>query len=627
MFERFFFSTDELVAKAKIGGIFTYDVESFGNYFLVAFRDYDTGKYAWFEAKNDEIFEGHWLEWMADNFTLVGFNCLSYDHPMISAAAAGLPVSKLKELTNALIVQNLRISDAKTEYGFELLKVNQIDLIEVAPLSGSLKMYAARMHCRQLQDLPYNPDSMLTGEQIATVRDYCFGDLDNTQLLLTELEPSLRLRASLSEQFGRDFRSLSDAQMAQAIINNEIARVTGSQPKRPDFKKQIGNKFLYKPPAYIDFFDKHLKQALVDICEAEIEIGPTGHVICPEAIDGRKVHIGGKIYSVGIGGLHSIEKCQALTATKELLIIDRDVTGYYPNLILKNRFAPEHLGEAFLEAYQAIVTRRTEAKRDDARKAEADGLKIASNGTFGKTSDPYSTLYSPRMMVQTTLTGQLSLLMAIEWLTNAGFEVVSANTDGIVTLCHSDRYAEFEKVFKAWEKQTSLETEETRYAGLYSRDVNNYIAVKPDGKTKAKGTYSEFGSALNSPLSKNPEYRIAIDAALAMLTKGTSIEETIRGCTDIKRFVTARTVNGGAAKDGRYLGKVVRWYYAKGIKGSISRCATGHNVPLTEGGKPCMLLPTVLPDDIDYDRYIDIATSILEAVGFQQRRNAQLTIF
>lgn len=62
-------------------------------------------------------------------------------------------------------------------------------------------------------------------------------------------------------------------------------------------------------------------------------------------------------------------------------------------------------------------------------------FKIVLNGTFGKLGSKYSFLYSPNLMIQVTITGQLALLMLIEALEAAGISVVSANTDGIVSRC------------------------------------------------------------------------------------------------------------------------------------------------------------------------------------------------
>jgi hypothetical protein len=214
------------------------------------------------------------------------------------------------------------------------------------------------------------------------------------------------------------------------------------------------------------------------------------------------------------------------------------------------------------------------------------------------------------------MTGQLGLLLLIEAIELAGFQVVSANTDGFVTKVPKVRYDEYNSVIAEWERQTGFETEETRYRALYSRDVNNYIAVKEDGSCKAKGTYSERGSALNSALSKNPEALICSDAVQAFLSKGTSIEETIEQCTDIRRFVVVRNVRGGGHKDGYYLGKVVRWYYAEDVFGIIQYVGSGNKVSNSEGGKPLMELPNELPSDIKYSWYIEKAYSILGDIGY-----------
>lgn len=376
---------------------------------------------------------------------------------------------------------------------------------------------------------------------------------------------------------------------------------------------------------------------LAEMCAAEIEIGPSGHCIAPKAIREQKVEIGGKPYTVGMGGLHSKEKRQTVVQDAHTRIIDRDVTGYYPWLILKNGYFPPHLAVAARIAYQAIVDRREAAKpmlrsmeksgqagsaAYEQLNAEAGGLKIACNGAmFGKTSDPWSILYAPQQMVQITITGQLSLLMAIEALELSGIPVVSANTDGIVMACPRDKYDHMLAVFAGWEQLTGLKTEETEYAGLYAANVNNYIAVTLDGQTKTKGWYCERGSAQNSVLSKNPDVLICSEAVQAYLARGVPLEHSIRSCTDIRKFVSVRLVRGGGVKlwgedrPPEYLGKTVRWYYGADVPGEIVYAASGNKVPRSEGAIPCMELPAGIPHDLDHGWYIAKAESIMRDIG------------
>ena len=161
-----------------------------------------------------------------------------------------------------------------------------------------------------------------------------------------------------------------------------------------------------------------------------------------------------------------------------------------------------------------------------------------------------------------------------------------------------------------WELTTGFDTEETAYTGLFSRDVNNYLAIKPDGNVKTKGIFSP------PAISKNPNNYICVEAVLARIMKGIPLETTIKSCRDIRKFVTIRTVQGGSVKNGTYLGKVVRWYYSVLAEGVIQYKVNGYTVPRSDGAMPLMTLPEELPDDIDYDWYVGEAKAMLEGVGY-----------
>lgn len=261
---------------------------------------------------------------------------------------------------------------------------------------------------------------------------------------------------------------------------------------------------------------------------------------------------------------------------------------------------------------------------------EADSLKIVVNGGFGKFGSRWSVLYAPDLLIQVTITGQLALFMLIEMIEDLGIPVVSANTDGVLIKCPKDRYDDLQARIAWWQALTFFETEETRYKGVYSRDVNNYLAVKEGGGDpkakflderlgiKVKGCYCERGSAGDSVLSKNPEVLICSDAVMELLRNGTPIEQTIRACKDIRRFVTIRKVTGGARKSEQYLGKVIRWYYSTEMKGEINRATKGDKIPNSDGARPLMELPNEFPTDVNYDRYIDAAVETLHDIGYYQ---------
>jgi hypothetical protein len=200
-------------------------------------------------------------------------------------------------------------------------------------------------------------------------------------------------------------------------------------------------------------------------------------------------------------------------------------------------------------------------------------------------------------------------LMLIEMLETNGISVVSANTDGVVIKCPRRLEAVMELVIHEWERTTGFETEETNYRALYSRDVNNYIALKDKG-FKVKGAYSPAN------LMKNPTNLVVTQAVVAYLDAGTPIAKTITECKDIRAFLTIRTVNGGAVdQEGKLLGKAIRWYYSTKVEDPL-RVAKNHNkVPRSEGARALMDLPSSFPTDINYTWYIDEAEKVLGEIG------------
>ena len=77
-----------------------------------------------------------------------------------------------------------------------------------------------------------------------------------------------------------------------------------------------------------------------------------------------------------------------------------------------------------------------------------------------------------------------------------------------------------------------------------------------------------------------------------------------------------RHATGGALKDGEYLGKTLRWYYAEGIEGELIYAKNGNKIPKSEGAKPLMTLPNEFPQDINYDWYIREAEEMLADLGY-----------
>ena len=583
---------------------YALDTECYRDYFLVAWRDMDTGSTFY-----QEMFEGQpmFLALPTDG-TIVTFNGNHYDMPILAMALDGATCEQLKAASDAIIIGGLKSWQVRDKFGgVDLsLMVDHIDLIEVAPGEVGLKLYGGRLNSKRLRDLPIEPDASITVNDRKVLVEYCCNDLETTIDLYKKLEPQIKLRESMSEEFGIDLRSKSDAQIAEAVIRSEVEKRLQKRVYRPEIHPAYT--FKYVPPSYITFASDGMKQAIKLIEDATFTLNDKGSVELPRILESMRLRIGNGVYRMGIGGLHSSEACVSHKSDWNYQLIDRDVVSYYPNIILTQGLYPAHMGLQFLEVYRSLVERRIEAKRNG-NKVMADALKICVNGSFGKLGSKWSVLYSPDLLIQVTLTGQLALLMLIESLEEAGITVVSANTDGVVSKCPTDKLNILNAIIMAWELVSGLETEETRYSALYSRDVNNYLAIKSDGYVKTKGAYA------TTDIGKNPNSTICVDAVIKYLTDGTPVEQSITGCLDVRKFLTVRQVKGGALYDGQYLGKAVRWYYAAGEARCIEYKNNGNKVARSDGARPLMELPDSLPSDIDYQFYIDEAKSILADVG------------
>lgn len=606
-----------------------FDIEIYRNYFLAGFKHRGSGKVTFIESTPDGWVDLNKLEWLLKNFTIVGFNSLGFDLPITAMALAKRSIGDMKNATNRIINEKEPWRDVLRSYKVEVPDIDHIDLVEVAPLFASLKVYGGRMHTRQMQDLPFHPEKTLSVDQKIITRYYCLAkDLPSTLLLRETLDDQIKLRIEMGKAYNQDLRSRSDAQIAEHVISSEVAKLNGRRAHRP--KIPPGTVYRYETPRFLKFQTQLMQYVLAKVERAKFIVADHGSIDMPPELGEHKIEINGSAYTMGIGGLHSNEKRAAHVQDHQYEIHDYDVTSYYPKIIENLHLYPKHLGPAFLQVYSRIVRQRVDAKaRGD--KVAANSLKIVVNGSYGKLGSKYSNLYAPDLLIQVTLTGQLSLLLLIERLELSGIRVISANTDGIVIKPERSQVGVMRGIIAQWERDTGFEMENTRYLALYSKDVNNYIAVKkkldkesktwldiPDG-VKTKGLYANPWNQSDDKsfwLHKNPTSIICIEAVEALLTKGTPIVTTVRACRDITKFVSVRTVKGGAYKDGVFLGKAIRWYYANDIEGTIVYALSGKKVPRSDGAKPLMDLPDHFPDDVNFDWYEKEANKILKDIGY-----------
>ena len=591
-------------------------------------------------------------------YTWVGFNSENFDRPLIAAALDGrFNEHGLKELAQVIIEERLQSFETYRQFGIDFIEYDHIDLFHVAPgVMISLKTYAGRLGYRTMVDLPYHHDHDLSPKEQKIAADYCLNDLGVTATLLRALNAEMALREEMSEEYGIDLRSKSDAQIAEAILKNRVGIGRGD--------KVVPRTVSYTVPEHLIKTASPVILEIMDLLEDHQFKLSHGNG-SPEVPDFLKepVELGFGTYQMGVGGLHSTHDVgMYLEATDDVILSDFDVASYYPNIMLMADATPRlggDKGRKFIEEFKKIYDARILAKRTGNKKV-ANALKIVLNGTFGKLGNLYCSFFAPELMLAVTITGQLNLMCLICELEKIkGVKIRSANTDGILVEHSPKNRDKVLKVFAANSKRTKFEYEETQYKKYAAKDVNNYLALKTDGSIKAKGIYASNNPDANPLyLMKNPTMEVCTNMVIDWLQTGVLPEVSIKKYKDIKDFVAIRNVQGGGIQYDRYVpiddwvevedgvwrrphwpamkasvrrksrpapvdsgiggtpfGRVARWYMTKDKLPPLSYLSSGNQVPKTEGAKVCMTLPDALPKDLNYDWYINEAYSIMADCG------------
>lgn len=173
--------------------------------------------------------------------------------------------------------------------------------------------------------------------------------------------------------------------------------------------------------------------------------------------------------------------------------------------------------------------------------------KLILNGVSGLLDSIPSWLYYPEGAMRLRLFGQLILTKLIEEAALAGFEVVSANTDGIEVLVEHNRMQEYYDLVEVVQKQFDVVFEHENYKSIAYWSVNDYIAVLdlPEDKISPndlaiKGNIKQKGHMVTEPLLGKSVNNLIIPKALNIyFIYNVPVEETIKSEKDIYLFCSS----------------------------------------------------------------------------------------
>lgn len=570
-----------------------YDIEIFSNYISFLFVDMENDqnwidmyidadinkdiklkeealshiKYKVFILHDDRNDALAFYEFMSNIKLLIGYNSIRFDNLLIDFmyiikdTILGNPaygITKLKTLANEIISNN----NIYFKYFNDELKAFQefytsIDLLMAlfeTVNKKSLKQAAINIKWYRIEDLPMHPDAFVSKEDFSKIFDYNMNDVLITRALHIHKTKEIQLRIKIGAKYSVNVLSSNRSTTADKLMAKFYSQYTGLRYFQFKDLRTIRTKVdfidIINPKIY--FKDPILQKVLDDLKNTTFYIGREFE---------KTIIYKDKGYTLATGGLHSIDRPGWFETTDDIIIRDADVSSYYPRLIENEGVCPSHIAPvAFASIVHMITNDRIEYKHKAKQlkkqglyteaedyQVAADALKIVANsGLFGKLGyDGW--LHDYKAFYQVTLNGQLYLMMLIEQLEANGIEVISANTDGVLSKFTKDKSEIYGVITSNWQAYTKLELEFADYLRYVRTSVNDYIAIKkewsdnPDVEDaiKRKGDFQtevELSKAFNAPI-----VAIAIDN---FIVNNVPINDTILNHKDIYDFcISVKTGN------------------------------------------------------------------------------------
>ena len=611
-----------------------YDIEIFPNCFSLTIKNTETKEFQFFELSNRKNNLVDLVPLFLDKrYIFCGYNNIHYDNPIVNFIIEYKET--LKKSTRLDIEYNLfQLSQTiikgdlekwkKWKYANNFETLDLLTMLFSQKLRVGLKEMQVTMKYSNVQEYDGNFEAPIPEEDIPKMIQYNINDVNSTEELLYRCENDIKLRLNIEEEYGIKALNKDGVNLGMEILKTKYLEKTHKtwndiKDLRSPCNKIALNEIILP---FIKFDNPILKDLLNEMKQ---------QVVSPDRKGYNKHFLMDNLeYSVGVGGIHSVNKPSIFIAKEDEIISDVDVASLYPSLIIEYGFYPPHLGKEFLEVYKGIKDERIEAKHNG-NKLKNLTLKLSINGLSGNLQSEFSWCYSPKTVMRIRINGQLLLLMLAEKLISIGCQIIQANTDGLFVLRKKKDEQKFKDVCKWWENLTKLELEEDRFERFYQFAINDYLGVLEGYKdSKNPKLLKKKGLFIDSvTLGKGMQPMIIPKAINANLADNIPVEETIRNCKDINEFITYQKVDKKFTV--QYMNKFITHinrYYVSTNGGYLYKCEVEDgkivkfaNMLTASGVTLCNDITAIkeFPKNINYKYYIKEANKILAKLKIQEQ--------
>ena len=613
--------------------VITFDIEVFPNVFHCCCKDTETGelyKFEISERKRDLIGLAYFF--MEKDVIFCGYNNKHYDDVLISYIIDYYSVlihksthricESLFNLSNAIIkAADGDISKFKKwKYAHYFYSMDLLTMQFSSKLRVGLKETQLTMHYPNVQEYDGDFSAYLPADKIDDMIAYNINDVESTTELLNRLKKDIDLRLFIQDEYGIDALSMDSVKFGETILAKKYCEATGISMK--DLKE------MRSPMDYIALKDvifpfiKYKNPKLQAVLEEMKE-----QVVYSKERKGyeKKLVLSNVVYSIGVGGIHSIHSPQIFRPGPDEYIGHSDVASMYPSLLIKHKLTPRHLGEEFLKVYSSIYVERIEAKHSG-QKLKNLALKLTLNSVTGKMQQETSWMYDPFNVFRIRINGQLILLMLVDRLLELGCKIVQVNTDGVIYIAKKTAQGEIQETVSEVERITQLTFESDNYEAFYQYAINDYFGVV-EGYEQSHDPelIKKRGMFRTEPtVGKGLAPTIIPKAVINYFLTKQPVSEFIRQQTNIHDFLMAQRVDRKfKVRHGDKFVQRINRYYASTNGYSLYKVDENGKEEnmLTKSGVTILNRMDDLPISdrhINYNYYISEANKIIADFVYQQ---------
>lgn len=554
-----------------------YDIEVFPNTFHCVLLNTDNEELYKFEISERKNQIRELVQFFTNpKYLLCGYNNKHYDDVIINYIIDYIDTMLCKSIYDVTLslfnlsqtiinLEDGNISKIKRwKYANYFESMDLLTMMFSSKLRVGLKSMQITMQYQNVQEYSGDFGSFLPKDKIDEMISYNINDVKSTYSLFNYLVKNgdIDLRLFIEQEYGFNALSMDSVKFGETLIAKKVCEELHINKRQLEQMRSPMDNIPLKDVIlpFIRYKNPKFQEALEDMKK---QVVSSKNKKPGEKNYENKFVVSGVRYSIGVGGIHSLNEPRIYVPKEDEYLGHLDVASMYPSFIVRYGWFPRHLGKAGLAVYTQIYHERIQAKHSG-QKQKNLALKLTLNSVTGKMQQETSWMYDPFSVFKIRINGQLILLMLADLLLQHSCEIVQVNTDGVMFIAKKAyKDAIMESVAKL-EQLTKLSFEADSYEAFYQFAVNDYFGVV-DGFSQSRNPklIEKKGMFITEPvLGKGLAPTIIPEAVINYFVYNIPVEDTIRNCDDIRKFLMSQRVDKKfkVEYDDKYIQRINRWY-------------------------------------------------------------------